>query len=111
MLRNLIEPIISQPVGEVRMSTLFGSSADAIALARGGPPPRRSVGERFRLNRSIAQTNRLKIKNGVPENATQPASFLAAKQLVYLERYWKMYLPEPLLGDHDFEAVLRREES
>jgi hypothetical protein len=30
---------------------------------------------------------------------------------VYLERYWKMYLPEePLLGDHDFlRAVLRRD--
>jgi predicted unusual protein kinase regulating ubiquinone biosynthesis (AarF/ABC1/UbiB family) len=111
LLRNLIEPIITQPVGEVRMSTLFGSSADAIALARGEAPPRKSLRERWRLNRLIAETNRLKIQQGVPENATQRASFLAAKQLVYLERYWKMYLPEePLLGDHDFlRAVLRRD--
>ena len=58
LLRGLIEPLITQPVGEVRMSTLFGSSTDAITLARGSAPPRRSLGDRYRLNRSIARTNR-----------------------------------------------------
>jgi predicted unusual protein kinase regulating ubiquinone biosynthesis (AarF/ABC1/UbiB family) len=110
LIRNLIEPILTEPVGDVRMSSLFGSTADAVILATGEAPPKRSLGERLRLNRQIARTNRLKIRQGVPENATQRIAFLAAKQLVYLERYWKLYLPEePLLGDHAFiRAVLGR---
>ena len=53
----------------------------------------------------------VQVRDGVPEDPTQRSAFLAAKQLVYLERYWKLYLPEePLLGDGEFvRAVLSRE--
>jgi predicted unusual protein kinase regulating ubiquinone biosynthesis (AarF/ABC1/UbiB family) len=110
LLRNLIEPIITQPVGEVSMSSLFGSSDDAVFLATGERPVKRSLLEQLRHNRRVARTNRMKIRDGVPEDPTQRTAFLAAKQLVYLERYWKLYMPdEPLLGDHDFiRAVLGR---
>jgi predicted unusual protein kinase regulating ubiquinone biosynthesis (AarF/ABC1/UbiB family) len=111
LIRNLMEPIITQPVGEVSMSSLFGSSDDAVFLATGERPVRRSIIEQLKHNRRVARTNRMKIADGVPEDPTQRISFLAAKQLVYLERYWKLYLPEePLLGDHEFiRKVLRRE--
>ena len=103
LLRNLIEPIITKPVGEVSMSSLFGTSEDAVLLATGERPVKKSVADRVRMNRRVARTNRMKIRDGVPEDPTQRAAFLAAKQLVYLERYWKLYLPEePLLGDHPF---------
>jgi predicted unusual protein kinase regulating ubiquinone biosynthesis (AarF/ABC1/UbiB family) len=103
LLRNLLEPIITLPVGDVSMSSLFGTSDDAVWLATGERPTKRSLIERIQYNRRIARTNRLKIREGVPEDPTQRAAFLAAKQLVYLERYWKLYLPEePLLGDHEF---------
>ncbi len=110
LIRNLMEPIITQPVGEVSMSSLFGSSDDAVFLATGERPVRRTWIEQLKHNRRIARTNRIKIRDGVPEDPTQRISFLAAKQLVYLERYWKLYLPEePLLGDHEFiKKVLRR---
>jgi len=110
LIRKLMEPILTQPVGEVRMSSLFGTAADAVWLATGEVPKKNSIMDRFRHNRRVARTNRKKILDGVPEDSTQRISFLAAKQLVYLERYWKLYLPEePLLGDHDFiRAVLRR---
>lgn len=111
LLRNLLEPIITQPVGAVSMSSLFGNSDDAVFLATGERPVKRSLVEQLRHNRRVAKTNRLKIRDGVPEDPTQRAAFLAAKQLVYLERYWKLYLPEePLLGDHDFiRRVLGRD--
>jgi len=103
LLRNLVEPIITQPVGEVSMSALFGTPDDAVFLATGHAPVKRSIADRIRMNRRVARTNRMKIRDGVPEDPTQRAAFLTAKQLVYLERYWKLYLPEePLLGDHDF---------
>jgi hypothetical protein len=110
LLRNMIEPIITKPVGEVSMSALFGSSDDAVWLATGERPVKRSLVEKLKHNRRVAKTNRLKIRDGVPEDPTQRAAFLAAKQLVYLERYWKLYLPEePLLGDGDFvRSVLGR---
>ena len=103
LLRNMIEPIITRPVGEVSMSALFGSSDDAVWLATGERPVKRSLVERLKHNRRVARTNRMKIRDGVPEDPTQRSAFLAAKQLVYLERYWKLYLPEePLLGDGEF---------
>ena len=113
LIRNLLEPIITQPVGEVSMSSLFGSSDDAVFLATGERPVKRTLIEQLQHNRRIARTNRHKIRDGVPEDPTQRISFLAAKQLVYLERYWKLYLPEePLLGDHDFiKKVLDRAET
>ena len=50
------------------------------------------------------------LENGVLEHPIQRAGFLAAKQLVYLERYWKMYLPsEPLMGDRPFLEKLLAE--
>ena len=92
------------------MGTLVASD-DAVFLATGERPVKRSLLEQLRHNRRVARTNRMKIRDGVPEDPTQRAAFLAAKQLVYLERYWKLYLPdEPLLGDHDFvRAVLGRD--
>lgn len=110
LLRNLLEPILTQPVGNVSMSSLFGTSDDAVFLATGEKPVKRTLVERLKHNRRVARTNAMKIREGVPEDPTQRAAFLAAKQLVYLERYWKLYLPdEPLLGDHDFiRAVLGR---
>lgn len=110
LLRSLLEPIITQPVGAVSMSSLFGTSDDAVFLATGERPARRGLLEKVRHNRRVARTNRMKIREGVLDDPTQRAAFLAAKQLVYLERYWKLYLPEePLLGDHEFiRAVLGR---
>ena len=46
---------------------------------------------------------RIMLEDGILDSSFQRASFLAGKQLVYLERYWKMYLPEaPLLNDPEF---------
>ena len=47
------------------------------------------------------------LKDGLLDTSAQRAGFLAGKQLVYLERYWKMYLPEsPLLNDPEFFGEL-----
>ena len=110
LIRNLLEPIITQPVGEVSMSSLFGSSDDAVFLATGERPGAAIVDRQSSTTAASLARTGIKIRDGVPEDPTQRISFLAAKQLVYLERYWKLYLPEePLLGDHDFiRAVLGR---
>ncbi|HXK34554.1 MAG TPA: AarF/ABC1/UbiB kinase family protein [Dehalococcoidia bacterium] len=108
VVRELMEPVLTRPVGEVSMASLFGTSEEAIAIATGEPPRRRSLAGRWRLLRKTARTNRMKLSGGVLDSGFERASFLAAKQVVYLERYWKAYMPdEPLLADHDFlRAVL-----
>ena len=53
--------------------------------------------------RAAGRAYRANAKEGTFQAPVMRASFLASKQLVYLERYGKMYLPdEALLGDHDF---------
>ena len=72
-------------------------------MATGEPPQRRSLSQQWQLLRKKRRSIRLKIAQGVVDSSFQRASFLAAKQVVYLERYWKMYLPdEAILGDKEF---------
>jgi predicted unusual protein kinase regulating ubiquinone biosynthesis (AarF/ABC1/UbiB family) len=108
LVRVQLEPILTQPVGEVSMSSLFAGSEEAILQATGEPPLQRSFADRLRLLRKARRANRLMLEEGTLEAGSQRASFLAAKQLVYLERYWRMYLPDtPLMSDRDFfEALL-----
>jgi hypothetical protein len=54
-------------------------------------------------NRLTARTYRRSFEEDVLNQASQRANFLSAKQLLYLERYGRMYMPEErLLGDPDF---------
>ena len=110
LVKGMFEPVLTRPAGEVSMASLFMSSEAAIEVATGKPPPRRSLSERVALWRKTRKARRLMLEKGVLEHPIQRASFLAAKQLVYLERYWKMYLPdEPLMNDRPFLEKLLRE--
>jgi predicted unusual protein kinase regulating ubiquinone biosynthesis (AarF/ABC1/UbiB family) len=107
LVRSQMEPIMTQPVGEVSMAALFGGSEDAIVAATGQPVLKRSLIDQLRFLRTRRNINRAVLADGVPDSDFQRAGFLAGKQLVYLERYWKMYLPEsPLLHDPEFFADL-----
>jgi aarF domain-containing kinase len=110
LVRSLMEPILTRPVGEVSMAALFGSMDQMVTLATGAPPKRRTVRERIDRFRNTRRALRAGIEIGVAETEFRQANFLAAKQLVYLERYWKMYMPEsPILGDRDFISAALRE--
>lgn len=110
LVRNMMEPVLSRPLREVSMAILFAGSDEMVRLARGSAPAPRSLVERFQANRRVAKTNREVIRNGFVESPFRQANFLAAKQLVYLERYARMYMPEQaILGDHPFlERVMER---
>ena len=103
LVRRTMEPVLTQPVRDVSMASLFGTSEDAIVVATGEPRQKRSLSQQWQLLRKKRRSIRLKIAQGVVESSFQRASFLAAKQVVYLERYWKMYLAdEAILGDKEF---------
>jgi len=107
LVRAMMEPIMTEPVGEVSMAALFVTDDQALEEILGERLQRRTPLDRLRYLWTARKANRIMLQNGVLDTSFQRASFLAAKQLVYLEHYWKMYLPEaPLLNDPEFFAEL-----
>ena len=102
-IRGALEPVLTQPMGEVSMASLLASGDDVVRLATGEAPRRRTLIEKARAMRAAGRAYREDARAGAFEAPVMRASFLASKQLVYLERYGRMYLPhETLLGDEDF---------
>ena len=110
MVRAMLEPILTLPLKDVSMATLFAGTDEVLSLATGKPVEKRSRLQKLRQNRRTAKAYRLSFKTGYFDTSFQRSNFLASKQLVYLERYGRMYVPEhAILGDHEFlESVMAR---
>lgn len=105
MVRAMLEPILTLPLKDVSMASLFAGTDEVLSLATGRPVQKRSRLQKLRQNRRTAKAYRLSFKTGYFETSFQRSNFLASKQLVYLERYGRMYVPEhAILGDHEFLA-------
>ena len=88
-VRNLIEPLLTQPFGDVQLSSLF-LGPDGAETGPGFRPAKGAGGS-------------------VPEGSIEfdRGMFLMAKQLLYFERYGKLYLSDvSLVSDRDFFAAL-----
>lgn len=102
-VRATMEPVLTKPLSEVSMSSLFMNADDVIRNATGEEPVKRGLRDRIRFMRGAARAYRESERNGAFTNPVMQTSFLAGKQLVYLERYGRMYMPEDsILGDHEF---------
>jgi ubiquinone biosynthesis protein len=110
-VRKTFEPVLTQPLSEVSMAELMMSGDDVIRKARGTAPPKRTLRDRWRAMRAGGKAYREAAANRAFEDPTMHMSFLSMKQLLYLERYARIYMPdESLLGDGDFvRQVLRVE--
>ncbi len=108
LVRMYMEPTLTKPLKEVSMAAIFMSPEKARATNLGEPVPVRTWRERWTLNRTVARAVRKAMDSGHYEHPTQRQIFLAGKQLLYLERYGRMYTPdESIMGDHEFlERVL-----
>jgi hypothetical protein len=85
------------------MGELMMSGDDVVRRATGEEAPRRTFAGRLRGMRDAARAYRTAARIGAFESATMRMGFLSMKQLVYLERYGRMYIPEEaLLGDTEF---------
>jgi hypothetical protein len=101
--RETFEPVLTKPLSEVSMGELLMNGDDVIEKATGEAPPRRSLVERWRVMRAAAKAYRETAASGTFESPVSRMGFLSVKQLVYLERYGRMYIPEEsLLGDMEF---------
>lgn len=101
--RATFGPVLTQPLREVSMGDLFMNGDDVVRQATGEAPARRSLRDRLRVMRDAARSYQNAAADGTFESPTMRMGFLAMKQLVYLERYGRVYIPEEsLLGDADF---------
>jgi hypothetical protein len=90
LVRGLVEPLLTQPFGEVQLSSLFLGPDGAEAGPGFRRPPRGSG-------------------PALPEGSVEfdRGMFLLAKQLLYFERYGKLYLSDvSLVSDRDFFSSL-----
>jgi hypothetical protein len=103
LVRAMFEPVLTRPLSEVSMADLMMTGDDLMEKATGERPPKRSLIERWRLMRLGGRAYREAAESGALEHPTMRMGFLSIKQLVYLERYARMYIPEEsLLGDGEF---------
>ena len=103
VVRSMMEPVLTLPLRDVSMASLFSGPDEVYRLAGREVPPRRSLLHRLRKLRNTARAHKIAFDDGYHENSFQRSNFLSSKQLIYLERYGRMYVPEhAILGDREF---------
>jgi predicted unusual protein kinase regulating ubiquinone biosynthesis (AarF/ABC1/UbiB family) len=102
MVRMQIEPLFIRPFGEVNLADLLltpdiGVDEGTTEVAKGGERPTTSTFQRWRSER---RRRREILDSGVTDTSFDRGMFLLSKQLVYFDRYGKMFFPDvPVLWD------------
>lgn len=111
-IRGLVEPVLLRPFGEVSLGALIQAPQVQAAKAQGIEAHHRSlraIAGRLRAQRRL---RRLADESGGTASEFDRGTFLLGKQLMYFERYGKMFLPDvPLLHDRAFFELLLRNQS
>ena len=101
-VRAGLEPILTGPLGQLDLTVLFAPPPQANGQPGNGHKPSRT--QRWRRMR---RAQRMAIDSGQLEHQVNRSGFLLSKQLIYLERYGKMYIPDvALLGDREYVELL-----
>jgi predicted unusual protein kinase regulating ubiquinone biosynthesis (AarF/ABC1/UbiB family) len=106
-LRSLIEPTLTRPFGEVSLAALVEAPQVQAAKATGAAAHERSLRSLVRRLRNQRRMRRIAGEAGGLMSDFDRGSFLLGKQLMYFERYGKLFLADvPILGDREFLASL-----
>jgi predicted unusual protein kinase regulating ubiquinone biosynthesis (AarF/ABC1/UbiB family) len=110
-LRAMVEPVLLRPFGEFSLGELMVAAEVRAAEAYGIELRREGVVgamQRLRLQRRL---RRAAVEGGGLMSEFDRTNFLLGKQLMYFERYGKVFLAdEPILGDREFVAGLLSEQ-
>ncbi|MGA7417720.1 MAG: AarF/UbiB family protein [Acidimicrobiales bacterium] len=106
-IRGLIEPVLLRPFGEVSLGTLIQAPQVQAAKAQGIEAHNRSLPAVLGRLRAQRRLRRLADESGGTDSEFDRGTFLLGKQLMYFERYGKMFLSDvPLLHDRTFFEML-----
>jgi predicted unusual protein kinase regulating ubiquinone biosynthesis (AarF/ABC1/UbiB family) len=101
-IREVMHPMLNRPFGEVSLGTFLAAITGQVNAVRNGPG-RSGWRERLRAMRQQREMHSGIMKQGAIGTSFDRGTFLLAKQLLYFERYGKMFLPDvSILADRDF---------
>ena len=108
--RSMIEPVLLKPFGDVSFSDMMNATQVQVAEAHGvefKDHSLRSMIKRVRLQRRI---HKMATDSGGMMSDFDRGYFLLGKQLMYFERYGKLFLADvPILSDPVFIGTLLEE--
>ena len=106
-VRSIFEPALTRPFGEVSLAGIMQTIQLQMAKAQGVEAHRRSVRAIVRRLRTQRRVRRMADEAGGLMSDFDRGTFLLAKQLMYFERYGRMFVSEvPILNDRAFIAQL-----
>jgi aarF domain-containing kinase len=106
-IRSIIEPALTRPFGEVSLAGIMQTIQLEVAKAQGIEAHTRSVRAILHRLRSQRRIRRLADESGGLMSEFDRGTFLLAKQLMYFERYGRMFVSEiPILNDREFIGAL-----
>jgi ubiquinone biosynthesis protein len=106
-VRSLIEPTLNRPFGEVSLAAVMQTTQLQVARAQGIEAHRRTPGALAHRLRAQRRLRRMADDAGGTLSDFDRATFLLGKQLMYFERYGKMFLSDvPILHDRAFFTQL-----
>jgi len=101
--RSIVEPALTRPFGEVSLAGIMQAIQLQMAKAQGIEAHRRSVRAIVRRLRTQRRVRRMADEAGGLMSDFDRGMFLLAKQLMYFERYGRMFVSEvPILNDRAF---------
>ena len=102
-IRQLVEPTLTRPFGEVSMAGMLQTVQQQLATAQGLAAHRRSLRAILRRLRFQRRVRRMADASGGLFSDFDRGTFLLSKQLMYFERYGRLFLADvPLLSDRAF---------
>ena len=102
-VRSIVEPALTRPFGEVSLAGIMQAIQLQMAKAQGIEAHQRSVRAIVRRLRTQRRVRRMADEAGGLMSEFDRGTFLLAKQLMYFERYGRMFVSEvPILNDRVF---------
>ena len=99
-VRSMVEPVLTKPFGEVSLSQLLAAPQVQAAKARGVEAHNRSLRAVVTRLRAQRRLRKLAEASGGIASDFDRGAFLLGKQLLYFERYGKLFLADqPIMAD------------
>jgi ubiquinone biosynthesis protein len=106
-VRSIMEPALTRPFGEVSLASIMQTIQLEVAKAQGIEAHKRTIGAILHRLRSQRRIRRMADESGGLMSEFDRGTFLLAKQLMYFERYGRMFVSEiPILNDREFIGQL-----
>jgi aarF domain-containing kinase len=102
-VRTIFESALTRPFGEVSLAGLMQTIQLQVAKAQGIEAHARTIGAILHRLRSQRRLRRMADESGGLMSEFDRGTFLLAKQLMYFERYGRLFVSElPILNDRAF---------